>query len=80
MAKSRFRTHSITGKQAQFDQIVGTLSRESIGRVLDLVEVPPLFTPYTQQKTRLLDAHQLTVYWNVNQLLKMGDLGARLPS
>ena len=42
--------------------------------------MPPLFNPYTALKTRLLDAHQLTDYQRVNQLLKMGDLGARRPS
>ena len=73
LAKSRFRTHGIT------DQLVGSLSKESKGRVLDLVEVPPLFIPYTQLKARLLDAHQLTDYWKVDQLMKMGDLGARWP-
>ena len=80
LTESRFRTHGITGEQAKFDQLVGALSKESIGRVLDLVEVPPLFTPYTQLKARLLDAHQLTDYQKVDQLLKMGDLGARRPS
>ena len=80
LAESRFRTHSIVSEQAKFDQLVGALSKESIGRVLDLVEVPPLFNPYTQLKARLLDAHQLTDYQKVNQLLKMGDLGARPPS
>ena len=62
LAESCFRTHGIVGKQAKFDQLVGALSKESIGRVLDLVEVPPLFNPYTQLKARLLDAHQLTDY------------------
>ena len=70
----RTRTHGITGEQAKFDQLVGALNKESIGRVLDLIEVPPLFSPYAQLKARLLDAHQ------VDQLLKMGDLGARRPS
>ena len=57
--------------------MVGALSKENIRRVLDLVEVPPLFNPYTELKARLLDAHQLTDYQQVDQLLKMGDLGAR---
>ena len=60
--------------------MVGALSKESIGRVLDLVEVPPLFNPYTALKARLRDAHQFTDYQRVDQLLKMGDLGARRPS
>ena len=66
LAKSRFRTHSSFGEQAKFDQLVGALSKESIGRVLDLVEVPPLFHPYTQLKSRLLEAHQLTDYQKVD--------------
>ena len=44
------------------------------------MERPPRFDPYTELKTRLLDAHQLTDYQRVDQLLKMGDLGARRPS
>ena len=79
-AESRFWTPGITSKQAKFDQLVGALSKESIGRVLDLIEVPPLFTPYTQLKARLLEAHQLTDYQKVDQLLKMESLGARHPS
>ena len=80
LAESHFRTHGNTGEQAKFDQLVGALSKESIGWVLDLIEVPPLFTPYTQLKTRLLEAHQLTDYQKVDQLLKMESLGARRPS
>ena len=57
LAEARFRFHSIIGEQAKFDLVVGALSKESIRRVLDLVEVPPLFNPYTVLKARLLDAH-----------------------
>ena len=80
LAESRFRTHGIIGEQAKFDQLVGSLSKESIGRVLDLVETPPLFSAYTILKTRLLEAHQLTDYQKVDNLLKMEPLGARRPS
>ena len=47
LAEARFCTYSLTGEQAKFDQLVGSLSKERIGRVLDLVENPLLFTPYT---------------------------------
>ena len=80
LVESRFRTHSITGEQAKFHQLVRALSKESIGRVLDLIEVPPLFTPYSLLKARLLEAHQLTDYQKVDQLLKMESLSARCPS
>jgi len=80
LAESRFRTYAVTSEQAKFDQLVGCLSKDSIGRVLDLVEHPPLFTPYTELKQRLLQAHQLTDYQKVDQLLKMEALGARKPS
>ena len=46
---------------------MGALNKESIGRVLDLIEVLPLFTPYSRLKARLLEAHQLTDYQKVNQ-------------
>ena len=59
---------------------MGALSKESIGRGLDLIKVPPLFTPYSQLKARLLEAHQLTDNQKVDQLLKMESLGARRPS
>ena len=62
LAEARFRSHGIGGEQAKFDLVVGALSKERIRRVLDLVEVPPLFNSYTALKTILLDAHQLTDY------------------
>ena len=74
LAEARFRTYGVTGEKAKFDQLVGSLSKDSIGRVLDLVENPPLFTPYTILKARLLDAHQLTDYQKVDSLLKMEPL------
>ena len=80
LAESRFRTYGVIGEQAKFDQLVGSLSKESIGRVLDLVENPPIFTAYTILKARLLEAHQLTDYQKVDSLLKMESLGARRPS
>ena len=59
LAESRFRTHGITGEQAKFDQLVGALSKESIGRVLDLIEVLPLHSLHTAQGevARGLPAH-----------------------
>ena len=80
LAEGRFWTYGVTREQAKFDQLVGSLSKESICRVLDLVENPPLFTPYTILKARLLDAHQLTDYQKVDSLLKMEPLGTRGPS
>ena len=80
LAEARFRTYGVTGEQAKFNQLVGSLSKESIGRVLDLVENLLLFTPYTILKARLLDAHQLTDYQKVDSLLKMEPLGTRGPS
>ena len=80
LAESRFRTYAVTSEQAKFDQLVGSLNKESIGRVLDLVEHPPIVTPYSVLKQRLLEAHQLTDYQKVDQLLKMEALGARKPS
>ena len=79
LAEARFRTYGITGEQAKFDQLVGSLSKDSISRVLTLVENPLLFTTYTILKARLLDAHQLTDYQKVDSLLKMEPLGARRP-
>ena len=76
LAEARFRIYGITGEQAKFDQLVGSLSKDSISRVLTLVENPLLFTPYTILKARLLDAHQLTDYQKVDSLLKMEPLGA----
>ena len=60
LAESGFQILGITSEQVQFDQLVGSLSKESIGWAFDLVENPLLFTPYTILKASLLEAHQLT--------------------
>ena len=46
LAESRFQTHGIVGEQVKFVQLVGALSKESIGRVLDLVEVLSTWNGY----------------------------------
>ena len=47
LAEARFRSHGIVGEQVEFDHVVRALSKGSIRRVLDLVEVP-LSSTHTQ--------------------------------
>ena len=41
LAKACFCSHNIGGEQAKFDHVVGALSKESIGQVLDLDPIQP---------------------------------------
>jgi hypothetical protein len=44
-AESSFRLHNVVCEQARFDLLVSSLTKESAGLVLDIVENPPLFQP-----------------------------------
>jgi hypothetical protein len=59
---------------------VGSLPRESIRQVLDVVERPDEATPYTSLKERLLAAHELTDFWRIEKLFHMEPMGAQKPS
>jgi hypothetical protein len=80
LAESRFRLNGVGDEQVRFDLLVNSLNKESVGRVLDIVENPPQQQPYSALKARLLAAHQLTDYQKIAQLHKMESLGGRTPS
>jgi hypothetical protein len=49
-AESKFRLKNITSEAVKFDLLVGSLPRESIRQVLDVVEASHKDTPYTSLK------------------------------
>jgi hypothetical protein len=79
-AESKFRLKNITSETVKFDLVVGSLSRNSIRQVLDVVEAPHAETPYTSLKERLLLSHELTDFQRIERLFQMEMLGARKPS
>jgi hypothetical protein len=79
-AESKFRLKNISSETIKFDLLVGSLPRESIRQVLDVVERPHEDTPYTSLKERLLAAHELTDFQRIEKLFQMEPLGARKPS
>ncbi len=80
LAESRFRLHGVAREQARFDLLMSSLTKDSVSRVLDIVECPPLHQPYSVLKERLLASHQLTDYQRIAQLHQMPALGGRKPS
>lgn len=80
LAESRFRLHNVTREQVKFDLLVSSLSKDSVGLVIDIIENPPADRPYSVLRARLLSSHQLTDYQRVEKLLHMEPLGGRKPS
>jgi hypothetical protein len=79
-AKSKFRLNNITSEAIKFDLLVGSLSRESIRQVLDVVERPHKTTQYTSLKERLLATHDFTDFQRIENLFQMEPLGGQKPS
>ncbi len=64
---------------ALFDEVVNSLSHDSIVIVLDLIQTPPPFA-YQVVKGRLLQNHQLTPVQLVAKMLALPAMGDRKPS
>jgi hypothetical protein len=62
LAESWFCLHSVAWEQAEFDPLVSALTKEIVRLVLDIVENLPLLRSYSFLKNKLLAAHQLTDY------------------
>jgi hypothetical protein len=80
LVESKFRVKNITEEQSKYDLLVGSLPRESIRQVLDILEHPDVEEPYTQLKQRLLDSHEMTDFQRMEMLHRVEPLGARRPS
>ena len=80
MAESRFRVRRIYDEWDRYDNLVSSLTADSIRLVLDVVTNPPEDEPYTFLKERLLGSHQLTDYQRIEQLIAVGALGDRKPT
>jgi hypothetical protein len=78
--ESKFRLKNIQCEAVKFDVLVGSLPRDAIRRVLEVVERPDEEAPYTSLKDRLLSLHELTDFQRIEKLFQMEPLGGRKPS
>jgi hypothetical protein len=78
--ESTFRVRNITSKHVKFALVVGSLPRNSISQVIDVLERLHADTPSTVLKKKLLASHELTVFQKIDQLHKVELLGGRRPS
>jgi hypothetical protein len=65
---------------ARYCLVVGALLHDSLRRVTDIMESPPLENPYTIIKQRLLGAHLMTDYQRAEKLYLSPAIGDRKPS
>jgi hypothetical protein len=57
LVKSRFRLNGVSDEQVRYDLLVNSVTKDSVGHMLDIVESPPQQQPYLVLKNRLLSAH-----------------------
>jgi hypothetical protein len=79
-ADLRFEVFQGTSERQKFALTFDALPYESLCLVADLVESPPVSSPYTILKDRLLMSHQLTPVQKAAKLMDQPDLGSRRPS
>jgi hypothetical protein len=53
-AESRFLLNGVSDEQVCFDLLVNSLTQDTVGRMLDVVESPPQQQPHSVLKNRLL--------------------------
>jgi hypothetical protein len=75
--ESKFRVRDISSEAETFDLVVGSLPKESLRQVIDVMKNPDAATPYTTLKGRLLSAHEPTTFQRIEMLYKMEPLGGR---
>jgi hypothetical protein len=78
--ESKFRIRGISSEAVKFDLLVGSLPRDSLRQVIDVIEAPHDTLPYTTLKQRLLSTHEMTKFQRIEALFKMEGLGGRKPS
>ena len=79
-AEAQFTIRNITVDQTKYAYTVAALDQDTAGRLLDLLRAPPAENKYEAIKTRLTRTFGLTRRVRANRLLRMGDLGDRMPS
>jgi hypothetical protein len=80
MAVVQFVLKGIKDELIRYYNVLTTLPEVTINFVADFVEALLPADPYTQLQARLLAAHQLTDYKQVEFIKKMPSLGAQKPS
>ena len=79
-AESNFALTSVTRSRTKFDYVVAALPQRVIVSLLDVVQAPPVDTPYETLKERLLANYTLTKYQRASFLVHQPALGDRKPS
>jgi hypothetical protein len=65
LVESHFHIHNVMCERARLDLLVSSLTKESVGLVIDIVENSPQHWPYSFLKDKFLAAHQLTEYQRI---------------
>jgi hypothetical protein len=72
LAESHFRIHNVMREITRFDLLVSSLTKESVGLVLDIVENSPQHRPYSFLQDKFQATHQLTEHQRIVHLRKIG--------
>ncbi len=79
-AELQFEVHNVSDERQRFAYAANALSYDTVRLVADLITVPPLVSPYTVLKERLLLSTQLTPVQQAEKILDFALLGDRRPS
>ncbi len=79
-AESKFWLEGITAETERYDHLVGVLPCSSVCLVLDVLERPNGYIPYTALKQGLPASHEWLDFQGVEKLFQMEPLGTRKPS
>jgi len=78
--EGRFRLRGIDDQQQMFDNVLGALPPDMVGRILDIIDQMPEANPYTWFKQQLLTSQQMSDYEKFDRLVKMEPMGGHKPS
>ena len=79
-AELQFEVHNILDERQRFAHAANALSYDTVRLVADLITAPPLISPYSILKERLLLSTQLTAVQQADKVLDFPALGDRRPS
>jgi hypothetical protein len=79
-AEGQFHLRNVTGQLTRYYMVLAALPEATVDLVADLVESELPVDPYDELRRRLLQAHTLTPYQQVEQLFAHPSLGDQRPS
>ncbi|XP_043511761.1 uncharacterized protein LOC122529568 [Frieseomelitta varia] len=78
--EAQFRTRGITRQETKFDYVVGTIDREIVSEVMDIIRNPPEVDPYNRLKAAIIDRITDFERRRTQQQLSQEELGDKKPS